>query len=1101
MPKGNVDAAMKKGLATIGVGDKSGPQEELESVVYEGLTSYGVAVVVQALTSNRGKTFAEIRHCFTKNGGSLTPVLYLFTKSGRLLITSGNTTHDIEKLTEAALECDAVEGFEEVNLGDSEDPGGEALEVFCPTTDVLKVQAYFADRSYEVKELDPVAFIPVNRVKLNENSTDFQKLIDDMENIDEVVKLACIGESIQLPYRPQSHNPKVVFPDTVQPKHAEAEAQQRPNHLDMGHCSVGIHQEDVREQRPQAAEQRQHRQLNPPKQEEGMSMEGKGDPIQFFRSINQTLRENFSPARRKPRERAHLVQKFQRAWDSIIVDFQVGPSLLLDRMRMNECRETHRSYPQTEGNWGKHVGDTDIVKNLHNMVDILLKERAISDGGVEPGGCTELFLNDDMMATLVKISENDVPNGFRGEVIRFLNHLISVLDPNLMIQNAIHRPTLSLIRASSGDKEGTYEDDLVELEYDISAKIHEHNELLYIFFSRTHVPRNVPRESFAAGQAFTSPSPSKNGTPEIELPDPGPDKSVARVAEYEFALFDHLLRYIHLEGHRGDFAREACLFLIELASGDLETYICKTDFASSAIGGLGGLYSQLPPTLPQGVVWGEAIRGNSGAQNRRNALESFRDDMEAFLRLLRFVQGILLRCPSSKITKAILKDLKETFLENIVQSSITNSSDFDGTTVAVLFYIHQMLMAIQEDELSALFSSFLLSGDEDEEDTSTNGGDRSHAGSTDGGEMILGLRDILISKLNSLSEEVVSATLTVFQNLLAFHSHHALHLFIERLPIPKVGYAKNPKFLWGEMPSSAGKAKMELRDLIATDIHDHLFLVSRYFALVPLEASTLPIEEGSLMNVAAYPDEATLGAYLTEAESFIRSHLVRHRKAQAAPPVINSRGSSLPTYSEEISNGFPSQNSLRHASPADNSVGGLLPVSSPVRDAMIELSRDTTLRKLLTKFSNFFGHSFEINIALTGVLAQLASAPLPLLYMYLFASDILLGPSFPSLHTIIVRLRREVEERRATLPTFENTLTKTRQQLFSNADTPASTPQDMWPWRRKETSQYNNTRNMGEIDLDAEFLKNVVVLEEAIKELLSILVVHGSRDYDQIVYL
>ncbi|KAI8853114.1 transcriptional regulator-domain-containing protein [Chytridium lagenaria] len=79
MPKTNVDVALKKGMATLGIGGEKGA-EDLESVVYEGLTSYGVAVVVQALTSNRAKTFAEIRHCFKENDGALTPVLYLFSK-------------------------------------------------------------------------------------------------------------------------------------------------------------------------------------------------------------------------------------------------------------------------------------------------------------------------------------------------------------------------------------------------------------------------------------------------------------------------------------------------------------------------------------------------------------------------------------------------------------------------------------------------------------------------------------------------------------------------------------------------------------------------------------------------------------------------------------------------------------------------------------------------------------------------------------------------------------------------------------------------------------------------------------------------------------
>ncbi|KAJ3098194.1 hypothetical protein HDU97_004203 [Phlyctochytrium planicorne] len=1072
MPKENVDIAIKKGLATIGIGS-DGASQELQTVLYEGLLPFNVAVLVQALTDKRARTFQDVRHCFTKHGAHMTPVAYLFSKIAKLVVAGD----DMDKLLETVLEVEAIESFEEAD--------GESVAVYCEPSHLLHVQNLFTSRGFEIREIEPVAFIAkANNHELSEeNMTAYNKFLEEMESLDDVdmrkeakaeakvlampmlIKNASLqvykqyqriqrrtyrNRDFAVEYRPPKPHANVTVPHTMlmtlivvcgSTSIAFVKISQTPHEMVNNETSAGPRHQKVS---PKVA-------VSPKLMDSSKTKD-------FFAAVGLSFRENFSPGRnKKPRERANLVQKFQRAWDSIILDFQ------------------------TESNWAKAVSDTDIVKNLQTMVDILIKEGAVSDGGVEPGGCTELFLNDDMMAQLVKISEADVPLGFRGEVIRFLNHLISVLDSNLMVQAPIHRPTLALIRGSSEMKEGAYEDDLVELEYDIVTKIHEHKELLYIFFSRKHVPRNVSAESV-------------NGKDEV---DGGSSKEAAKPSEFQFFLFDHLLRYVHLEGHRGDFAREACLYLVELATGDVERYISQTDFAPSSLAGLGGLFSQLPPALPPGVVWGTPVRvANSGPPNRKNALDVFRTDMDALLRLLAYVQGILLRCPSIVITKKILVDLKETFLENIVQSSITNASDFDGTTVASLFYIHQMLMGIQEDELSALFATFLLSGDDEDEDSKDTHDLDSSNKRSDENELRLGLRDILISKLNSLSEEVVTATLTVFQTLLASHSHHALHLFIERLPYPKQGqHTKNMKFLWGQIPAGSSKTRLELKGSIATDIHDHLFLVSRYFALVPLEASGVPNggDEGGFGG-SAYPDEATLGAYLMEAEGFVKSHLTKHRKALASPPVIIPRGSSLPTYNDEIINNFPSQASLRSAAASDN-IGGLLGLGSPIRDAMVELSRDTTLRKLLTKFSSFFGHSFEINIALTGVLSQLASAPVPLLYMYLFASDILLGPSYPSLHTIIVRLRSEAEERRSTIQNFEAAMSRTRFQLFNQTDTPG------WIWRRKDNNSYTAPRSSEDLDLDAEFLKNVIVLEETIKELLAILVVHGGRDYDQIVYL
>ena len=45
--------------------------EAFEAIVYEGYGPGGVAVIVEALTDNRNRTAADVRHAFSKNGGSL----------------------------------------------------------------------------------------------------------------------------------------------------------------------------------------------------------------------------------------------------------------------------------------------------------------------------------------------------------------------------------------------------------------------------------------------------------------------------------------------------------------------------------------------------------------------------------------------------------------------------------------------------------------------------------------------------------------------------------------------------------------------------------------------------------------------------------------------------------------------------------------------------------------------------------------------------------------------------------------------------------------------------------------------------------------------
>src|ERR1700756_3271913 len=83
MPKDNIERAIAKGTG------EGADAEAIESVLYEGYGPGGVAVLVEALTENRNRTSADVRHVFSKNGGSLGEpgsVAYLFEKKGMNVI-------------------------------------------------------------------------------------------------------------------------------------------------------------------------------------------------------------------------------------------------------------------------------------------------------------------------------------------------------------------------------------------------------------------------------------------------------------------------------------------------------------------------------------------------------------------------------------------------------------------------------------------------------------------------------------------------------------------------------------------------------------------------------------------------------------------------------------------------------------------------------------------------------------------------------------------------------------------------------------------------------------------------------------------------------
>ncbi|MBN2829865.1 MAG: YebC/PmpR family DNA-binding transcriptional regulator, partial [Candidatus Cloacimonetes bacterium] len=64
MPKDNIERAIKRGT-----GELEGAS--YEQISYEGYGHNGVAIIVECLTDNKNRTVAEIRHTFSKYGGSM----------------------------------------------------------------------------------------------------------------------------------------------------------------------------------------------------------------------------------------------------------------------------------------------------------------------------------------------------------------------------------------------------------------------------------------------------------------------------------------------------------------------------------------------------------------------------------------------------------------------------------------------------------------------------------------------------------------------------------------------------------------------------------------------------------------------------------------------------------------------------------------------------------------------------------------------------------------------------------------------------------------------------------------------------------------------
>jgi YebC/PmpR family DNA-binding regulatory protein len=107
MTRDTIDRAIARGAGT-------NDADNMEELTYEGYAPGGVAILVEAMTDNRNRTVAEVRHAFSKRGGNLGTdgsVAYLFSRKGQISFAPGA---DEEQVLEVALDA----GAEDIEAND-----------------------------------------------------------------------------------------------------------------------------------------------------------------------------------------------------------------------------------------------------------------------------------------------------------------------------------------------------------------------------------------------------------------------------------------------------------------------------------------------------------------------------------------------------------------------------------------------------------------------------------------------------------------------------------------------------------------------------------------------------------------------------------------------------------------------------------------------------------------------------------------------------------------------------------------------------------------------------------------------------------------------
>src|SRR3954470_15203559 len=138
MPKDNIERAIAKGTG------EGADADALEAVVYEGYGPGGVAMLVEAVTDNRNRTGAEMRHTFSKHGGNLGEpgsVAYLFDKSGLVLV-------DAERFSEDDLLPAIEAGAEDIAVDD------DVFEILTDPSQLTAVRAALDEAGIEIQQAE-----------------------------------------------------------------------------------------------------------------------------------------------------------------------------------------------------------------------------------------------------------------------------------------------------------------------------------------------------------------------------------------------------------------------------------------------------------------------------------------------------------------------------------------------------------------------------------------------------------------------------------------------------------------------------------------------------------------------------------------------------------------------------------------------------------------------------------------------------------------------------------------------------------------------------------------------------------------------------------
>ncbi|MCD7745628.1 MAG: YebC/PmpR family DNA-binding transcriptional regulator [Lachnospiraceae bacterium] len=169
MPNDTIDRGIKKAAGEMG-------SVNYEYVTYEGYGPSGIAIIVEALTDNKNRTFSNVRNAFTKGSGTIGTqgcVSYMFDKKGQIIIDREECEMDPDDLMMMALDAGAEDFSEEE----------DSFEVLTDPDEFSAVRQALEDQGIPMASAE-VTMIPQTYVALTDEN-DLKQLNRTLDLLDD----------------------------------------------------------------------------------------------------------------------------------------------------------------------------------------------------------------------------------------------------------------------------------------------------------------------------------------------------------------------------------------------------------------------------------------------------------------------------------------------------------------------------------------------------------------------------------------------------------------------------------------------------------------------------------------------------------------------------------------------------------------------------------------------------------------------------------------------------------------------------------------------------------------------------------------------------